>query len=161
MSFGMGFKLAENNKVLSIQRGKNPAKFPQSKWRNICKTLTQELAHCKLAVNVICLLPSPSEEETERFSELPRAIYLEGARARIRIPVFWFIVQFFLHCNIQGCKILLTAVAKLSSLLISPSLIQAHNLGFFYKLGTTGNWATNGIFFWHSWQFSNWHSHAL
>lgn len=31
MSFGMEFKLAENNKISSIQRGKNPAKFPQNK----------------------------------------------------------------------------------------------------------------------------------
>lgn len=75
------------------------------------------MAHCKLAVNVSCRLLSPSEEETERFSELPRAIQLEGARAKIRIPVFLFMVQSFLYCAIQGCKIL-TAVAKLSSLLI-------------------------------------------
>jgi len=87
---------------------------------------TQELAHCKLAVDVSCRLLSPSEEEAERFSELPTAMLLEGARARTRIPVFLFIVQFFLRCAIQGYKIL-TAVAKLSSLLISLSLIQAYN----------------------------------
>lgn len=85
------------------------------------KPLTQELALCKLAENVSCCLFSPGEEETEKFSELPRAIGLEGARTRIRIPVFLFIVQLFFHCVIQGWKVL-TAVAILSSLLISPSL---------------------------------------
>lgn len=87
---------------------------------------------------LVAALLSPSEEETERFGELPRAMQLERARARIRIPVFLLIVQFFLHCAFEGCK-KLTATAKLSFILISPSLIQAYNfLWFLYKLETTG-----------------------
>lgn len=89
MSFGIRFKLAKNNKILTIQSWKEPGQLPSELSEQVyVKALTQELEHCKLAVNISCCLPSLSEEEMERFSELPRAVQLEGARTRIRILSF-------------------------------------------------------------------------
>lgn len=128
MYFGMGFKLAENNKILNIWSGKEPSQiFSRISEEIYVKPLTQDLAHCKLAVTVSCGLLSPREEEMERLGGLPRAIQLEEAGARISIPDFIFIVQFFLHCAIRGWKIFTTAALLFSLVMSQSPAIQAYN----------------------------------